>query len=169
MPDFDLVRAYYFDPPSLDSRDASDEALIARYERRRFERCILRMGDPAAEGLGPHGSMIGGPGKPATLHHERAERTAPIDPLPLSWWDYPRARLRLLPPRRPASRLFLPARSRGRTPRWRAQPAQRPPPSRDVPLPPPVPRGPRHPRATVRRAPASSIQEPPDPRRRLAL
>jgi len=98
MPDFDLVRAYYFDPPSLDSRDASDEALIARYERRRFERCILRMGDPAAEGLGPHGSMIGGPGKPATLHHERAERTAPIDPLPLSWWDYPRARLRLLPP-----------------------------------------------------------------------
>ena len=56
------------------------------------------MGDPVAEGLGPHGSMIGGPGKLITIHCERAERTTPLDPLPLSWWDYPRARLRVLPP-----------------------------------------------------------------------
>ena len=99
MIDFDLVRAYYFDPPPPDPlRVPSDEELIARYERRRVEHCILRLGDPAAEGLGPHGSMIGGPGKPITVHSQRAERITPIDPLPLSWWDYPRARLRILPP-----------------------------------------------------------------------
>ena len=39
-----------------------------------------------------------GPGKPITVHCERAERNTPLDPLPLSWWDYPRASLRLLPP-----------------------------------------------------------------------
>ena len=82
MIDFDLVRAYYFDPPPPDAlRVPSDEELIARYERRRFERCILRLGDPVAEGLGPHGSMIGGPGKPITIHYERAERAPPLSTL----------------------------------------------------------------------------------------
>ena len=42
--------------------------------------------------------MIGGPGKPVTVHAERAERTARLDLLPLSWWDHPRARSRILPP-----------------------------------------------------------------------
>ena len=99
MIDYDLVRVYYFDPPPRDAeRVPSDEELIARYERRRVDDCILRGGDPAAEGLGPHGSMIGGPGKPATVHYCRAERTTPLDPLPLSWWAYPRAQLRILPP-----------------------------------------------------------------------
>ena len=99
MIDFARVRAYYFAPPPPDPLSIpSDEELIARYERRRVERCILRLGDPAAEALGPHGSMIGGPGLPITIHYERAERTTPLVPLPLSCWDHPRARLRLLPP-----------------------------------------------------------------------
>ena len=99
MTDFGRVRAYYFAPPPPDPLSIpSDEELIARYERRRVERCILRLGDPASEALGPHGSMIGGPGKPITIHYERAERTTPLEPLPLSWWDHPRARLRILPP-----------------------------------------------------------------------
>ncbi len=99
MTDFGRVRAYYFAPPPPDPLSIpSDEELIARYERRRVERCILRLGDPASEALGPHGSMIGGPGKPITVHYERAERTTPLEPLPLSWWDHPRARLRILPP-----------------------------------------------------------------------
>ncbi len=99
MIDFDLVRAYYFDPPPRDPRCIpSDEELIARYERLRVEQCIVRGGDPVAEGLGPHGSMIGGPGKPVTIHPWRAERTTLLDPLPLSWWAYPRAQLRILPP-----------------------------------------------------------------------
>ena len=99
MIDYDLVRTYYFDPPPRDpERVPSDEELIARYERRRVEDCIRRGSDPAAEGLGPHGSMIGGPGKPTTVHHCRAERTTPLDPLPLPWWDHPHARMRTLPP-----------------------------------------------------------------------
>lgn len=99
MIDYDLVRAHYFDPPTPHPhRVPSDEELIARYERRLFDDCILRGGDPAAEGLGPHGSMIGGPGKPTTVHPGRAERTIPRDPLPLSWWAYSRAQLRILPP-----------------------------------------------------------------------
>ena len=68
MIDYDLVRTYYFDPPAPHPhRVPSDEELIARYERRRFDDCILRGGDPKAEGLGPHGSMIGGPGKNAGI------------------------------------------------------------------------------------------------------
>ena len=99
MIDYDLVRAYYFDPPAPNPhRVPSDEELIARHERRLFDHCVLRGGDPVAEGLGPHGSMIGGPGKPTTVHHCRVERTTPLDPLPLSWWAYPRAQLRVLPP-----------------------------------------------------------------------
>lgn len=99
MIDFDLVREYYFNPPAPDPLSVpSDEELIARYERRCYESCVLRLGDPVAEGLGPHGSMIGGPGKPITIHCERVERTAPLRPLPLAWWDYPQARRRILPP-----------------------------------------------------------------------
>ena len=99
MIDFERVRAYYFNPPPRDPLSVpSDEELIARHERLCYESCILRSGDPVAEGLGPHGSMIGGPGKPITIHYERVERTAPLRPLPLAWWDYPQARRRILPP-----------------------------------------------------------------------
>ena len=50
MIDFERVRAYYFDPPEPDPlRIPSDEELIARYERRRYERCVLRLGDPARD------------------------------------------------------------------------------------------------------------------------
>lgn len=98
MIDFDLVREYYYNPPARDPLSVpSDEELIARYERRCYESCILRSGDPVAEGLGPHGSMIGGPGKPTTIHYQRVERTMPLRPLPLDWWDYPQARRRILP------------------------------------------------------------------------
>lgn len=109
MTDYDLVRAYYFDPPAPHPhRVPSDEELIARYERRLVDDCILRGGDPEAEGLGPHGSMIGGPGKPATVHYTSPERTTPLDPLPLSWWAYPYAQLRILPPGgQPAAHAYL--------------------------------------------------------------
>lgn len=109
MIDYDLVRAYYTDPPPpRPDRVPSDEELIARHERRLFDDCILRGGDPVAEGLGPHGSMIGGAGKPTTIHYCRAERATPVDPLPLSRWDYRRARLRILPPGgQPAAHAYL--------------------------------------------------------------
>lgn len=104
MINYDLVRAYYFDPPPRDpERVPSDEELVARYERRRYEDCILRLGDPVAEGLGPHGSMIGGPGKPITIHYTDPVHHTLLHPLPLSWWAYPRAQLRILPPGGPSA------------------------------------------------------------------
>ena len=109
MIDYNLVRIYYHHPPpSHPERLPSDEELLARYERRRYDDCILRGGDPRAEGLGPHGSMIGGPGKPTTVFHTHPTRTTLLDPLPLAWWDYPRAKLRILPPGgHPAAHAYL--------------------------------------------------------------
>ena len=99
MIDYNLVRTYYYHPPpARPERVPSDEELLARYERRRYDDCILRGGDPRAEGLGPHGSMIGGPSKPTTVFHTHPTRTTLLDPLPLAWWDYPCAQLRILPP-----------------------------------------------------------------------
>ena len=71
--------------PEGPERIASREELYARYERERFERCILRGGDPEAEGLGPHGSLIGGRSKPLTLFHGFPELRAKLHPLPPSW------------------------------------------------------------------------------------
>jgi hypothetical protein len=98
MLDFVKVRAFYFDPPPDDSeRVPSREELYARYERDRYERCLLRGGDPEAEGLGPHGSLIGGRSKPLTLFHGFPELRARLDPLPLSWFNHRRARTPILP------------------------------------------------------------------------
>ncbi len=99
MLDFAKVRAYYFDPPPEDpERIPAREELYARYERRRFEDCLLRGGDPEAEGLGPHGSLIGGPGKPLTLFHGFPELRARLRPLPLRWFDHSRGRTPIMPP-----------------------------------------------------------------------
>lgn len=99
MLDFAQVRAFYFDPPSPDpERIPTREEFTARYERERFEDCLLRGGDPRAEGLGPHGSLVGGPGKPLTVHYVRPQVHAELDPLPLAWFDWPRCHIRGFPP-----------------------------------------------------------------------
>ena len=99
MLDLAKVRAFYFDAPAPEpSRMPTREELYARHERERFENCLLRGGDPEAEGLGPHGSLIGGPGRPLTVFHGFPEQRAKIDPLPLSWFDHPRGHTRLVPP-----------------------------------------------------------------------
>ena len=101
MIDFEHVRAHYFDPPAADPvRIPSDEELIARYERRRYERCTLRLGDPAAERLGPRGSMIGGswqtrdhpttaapntPPRPTPCRSPGGTNPAPRAPNPPAW------------------------------------------------------------------------------------
>lgn len=93
------VRAFYFDPPAPDrSRIPTREELYARHERERFEKCLLRGGDPEAEGLGVYGSLIGGPGKPLTVFHGFPEDRTKLDPLPLAWFDHSRGHTRLVPP-----------------------------------------------------------------------
>lgn len=99
MLDYDEVRRCYFDPPPDDpERIPSREELYARYERRRVERCLRYGGDPLAEGLGEHGSLIGGPDKPPTTFSVRPEHTLPLNPLPLTWFDNDLARTPPPPP-----------------------------------------------------------------------
>ena len=94
MLDLAKVRAFYFRPSARRDRDRvpTSEELYAQYERRRVEECIRRGGRPDTEGLGEHGSLIGGPGKPLTVFPVRPDRALPQDPLPLAWFDSPLAR-----------------------------------------------------------------------------
>lgn len=99
MLDLAKVRNAYFDPPPGDpERALTREELYARYERRRVEGCLRRGGDPRREGLGEHGSLVGGEDKPLTAFGVRPERAGRLQPLPLAWFDYPRARFAHPPP-----------------------------------------------------------------------
>ncbi|MYC89474.1 MAG: hypothetical protein F4X22_14750 [Gemmatimonadales bacterium] len=99
MLDLAKVRNAYFDPPPGDpERALTREELYARYERRRVEGCLRRGGNPRREGLGEHGSLIGGTEKPLTAFGVRPERAGRLQPLPLAWFDYPRARFAHPPP-----------------------------------------------------------------------
>ena len=92
--DFDAVRKAYFGPPLASPPDhlPTTEELLAERERIRM-RCTLDLGlDPVAEGVGEHGSLIGGLGKPLTIVGRPAARLLRVEPMPLEWFDYPRAR-----------------------------------------------------------------------------
>ena len=98
MLDLAQVRHAYFHPPPDDpGRPLTREELHARYERQRVERCLMRGGNPRREGLGEHGSLIGGAGKPLTVFHVRPERALRLHPLPLAWFDHPRAQAKIPP------------------------------------------------------------------------
>ena len=61
----------------------------------RTPPCILAGGDPREQGLGEHGALIGGPGKPPRQFSRDPEFTGRArKPLPLPWFDHPRARSR---------------------------------------------------------------------------
>ncbi|MDE0101160.1 MAG: hypothetical protein OXN89_02165 [Bryobacterales bacterium] len=92
--DFDAVREAYFGPPLASPPDhlPTTEELLAERERIRM-RCTLDLGlDPVAEGVGEHGSLIGGLGKPLTIVGRPAGRLLRVEPMPLEWFDYPQAR-----------------------------------------------------------------------------
>ena len=92
MLDVVKIRYFYFHPPRHDPQHQSTpEELWAAAEREAVEGCLLRAGDPKAEGLGEHGSLIGGPEKPARCLGFNPEKRLPRNPLPLSWFDHPRA------------------------------------------------------------------------------
>ena len=96
MLDIAKVRRLYFNPPPDDpERIPSREELYAREERRQVEACLLSGEDPREEGLGEHGALIGGAGKPPrhfTWDPEFAPRSHA--PLPLAWFDHPQAHSR---------------------------------------------------------------------------
>lgn len=95
MLDIAKVRRLYFNPPPDDpEREPTREELWARAERRAVEACLRWGGDPKAEGLGEHGALIGGRGKPLRRLSSNPERRLRRRPLPLAWFDTPRARAR---------------------------------------------------------------------------
>ena len=99
MLDLKKVRDAYFNPPPDDpERAPTREELYARYERRRVEACLRSGGDPREAGLGEHGSLIGGAGKPLSMSSVRQERAVHLRPLPLAWFDNPRACSAVPPP-----------------------------------------------------------------------
>ena len=99
MLDLEKVRAAYFNPPPDDPEKVpTREELYARYERRRVEACLETGGDPRERGLGQHGSLIGGEGKPLSMSSVRPERSVHLRPLPLAWFDNLRARSAVPPP-----------------------------------------------------------------------
>ncbi len=95
MLDLAKVRRLYFNPPPDDpEREPTREELWARAESRAVEACLRWGGDPKAEGLGEHGALIGGRGKPLRRLTSNPERSLRRRPLPLAWFDTPRARAR---------------------------------------------------------------------------
>ena len=92
--DFEAIRKAFYGPPRAHPPDRlpTREELLAEHERIRLE-CRLELGlDPAADGVGEYGSLIGGAGKPLTVIHRSVERLLRIEPMPLEWFDYPKAR-----------------------------------------------------------------------------
>ena len=95
MLDHNALRAAFFNPPPDDpDREPTREELWARAERQAVEACLRWGGDPKAEGLGEHGALIGGPGKPMRRLTAMPERRLRRHPLPLVRFDTPRARTR---------------------------------------------------------------------------
>lgn len=87
------VRHAYFHPrPGDPERPPTAEELYARAERQAVDECLRCGGDPREEGLGEHGSLIGGPGKPLRALHSNPLWFFPQAPLPLAWFDHPRGR-----------------------------------------------------------------------------
>lgn len=88
--DREAVRRAYFAPPDEEFRSVpTREERMAAGERLCVQRCIERGGDPAAEGLGEHGALIGGPGKPPRIrigHVLPLEDLAPPRLAPPSWF-----------------------------------------------------------------------------------
>lgn len=92
--DFKAIRKAFHGPPRARPPDhlPTREELLAEHERIRVE-CRLEVGlDPSADGVGEHGSLIGGAGKPLTVVHRPVEHLLRIEPVPLEWFDYPEAR-----------------------------------------------------------------------------
>ena len=95
--DIEAVRFAYFNPPPDDVFDGvpTIEEQLAEAERRLVRLCIEDGGDPVAEALGEHGSLIGGPDKPLRLlidHARPLEEYARPRLAPPAWFDHPQGK-----------------------------------------------------------------------------
>ncbi len=93
------VREAFYGPRlaiPLDHRPTAEEVL-AEHEHVAIESMLSLGLDPARAGLGEHGSLIGGPGKPLRVVGRPIHRLLRLPPLPLEWFDYPEARCHWTP------------------------------------------------------------------------
>jgi len=93
MLDIPKIR-HFFSNPQVSSGEhfPSREELYARTELRDVENCILSGGDPREWALGVHGALIGGAGKPPRHYSVDPEfATRHRSPLPLTWFEHPKA------------------------------------------------------------------------------
>ena len=95
--DIEAVRFAYFNPPPEDVFYGvpTIEEQLAEAERRLVRLCIEDGGDPVAEALGEHGSLIGGPDKPLRLlidHARPLEEYARPRLAPPAWFDHPQGK-----------------------------------------------------------------------------
>ena len=91
--DRDKLRAAYFDGPMGDefTHVPTREERLAEAERFFVKCCLKRGGDPKAEGLGEHGALIGGPGKPPRIFTNLwrpLENYAKPRLAPVSWFEH---------------------------------------------------------------------------------
>lgn len=98
MIDFEAVRHAYHSPPPSNDHVPTIEERIAAYEHQRVRQAQELGLDPRVEGVGEHGSLIGGPGKPPTRFEggRRAEDMVRTPPMPLSWFAHDNAKHRSL-------------------------------------------------------------------------
>ncbi len=96
MIDFKAVRRAYHSPPPPNDHVPTIEERVAAFERQRVQQARERGIDPRAEGMGEHGSLIGGPGKRPTRFEggRRAEDMVRMPPMPLAWFSHPNANRR---------------------------------------------------------------------------
>ena len=98
MLDLDAVREAYFRKTPLNDHIPTREERLAAYERRLVGDYVAAGEDPAAHGIGEHGSLIGGPDKPLRIIRGPIDAAAvvPASPMPLAWFEHgkrPNARL----------------------------------------------------------------------------
>ena len=96
MLDYEAVRRAYRSGPRrlpLD-RVPTREERYAAYERALMEDCLKHGENPAARGIGEHGALIGGAGKPPRFIAAGMDPNSslPGDLMPLAWFEHARAR-----------------------------------------------------------------------------
>ncbi|MDE0106777.1 MAG: hypothetical protein OXN96_03155 [Bryobacterales bacterium] len=92
--DYDAVRkAFYGSPlPSPPQHLPTREEILAEHQRICLQVTDDLGVDPSTAAVGEYGSLIGGTGKPLTVIARPIGRLLRLEPMPLEWFDHPRAR-----------------------------------------------------------------------------
>ena len=92
--DFDAVRKAFYGPPlpSPLQQLPTREEILAEHQRICLQVTRELGVDPSPAAIGEHGSLIGGIGRPLTVIARPIGKLLRLGPMPLEWFDHPRAR-----------------------------------------------------------------------------